>query len=273
MATISQKQDILNTIHELKRENRVISSRIKSMEQKNVFPECRSNTVEFKIKRKKYADNMELMWYLRDLHKINSKRILRARHKLHLYRTQTHKTDSEPLQVLFLDFDGVINCENLNEKLYSIPNDWDAYSLKLIDNIRYIIKRYNLKVVVSSTWRKNHTIPQMKKLLNELWELNTELLGYTTTIDLDTDYKDRYLNDPTTDHRERGLQIQDFLDSGQYNIDSYIILDDDSDAGFRHRDRFFKVDGRVGFDNKALKQFNKRMSQLGFKDYSNGATK
>ena len=273
MAIQSQKQDILNAIHELKRENRVISSRIKSMEQKNVFPECNPNTVEFKIKRKKYADNIELMWYLRDLQKIKSKQILRARHKINLYRTQTQKTDSEPLQVLFLDFDGVINCENLKEKLYCIPNDWDAYSLKLIDNIRYIIKRYNLKVVVSSTWRKNHTIPQMKKLLNELWELNTELLGYTTTINLDTDYKDRYLNDPNTDRRERGLQIQNFLDSGQYDIDKFIILDDDLDASFMHGDHFFKVDGWVGFNNKALKQFNKRMSLLGFKDYSLGAVK
>lgn len=165
--------------------------------------------------------------------------------------------DETPYNILFLDFDGVINNSDLEQEKdhETIPNDWDQYHPDLVSNIRTIIHEYNLKVVVSSTWRKNHSIQSMNMILNNLWNLDCVILDYTTTEHLDKDYYNRLEDDIKASSRDRGLQISHWLNSKKYYINSYIIIDDDSDAGYGHDNHFFKTDVMRGFDNDALTKF------------------
>ena len=77
----------------------------------------------------------------------------------------------EKYNILFLDFDGVINNSDLNQEndhLF-IPDDFNQYNPILVKNIKTIIHEYNFKLVISSTWRKDYSIQKMNYILNEAW--------------------------------------------------------------------------------------------------------
>lgn len=159
--------------------------------------------------------------------------------------------------ILFLDFDGIINCydiEQENDHLF-IPNDTNYYNPKLVDNIKSIIHEYDFKLVISSTWRKDYSIQKMNYLLNDLMKIDCVILDYTTKEYLDTDYKDRLEWTHGASSIDRGLQISKWLDENKYDINYYIVIDDSLDAGFGHSDNFFRVNSNSGFNDNTLKRF------------------
>lgn len=172
-----------------------------------------------------------------------------------------------PLKILFLDFDGVVNCSNLDIPLVYVTQDgkrhFDTFNLNLCSNVEKLIKELGLKVVISSTWRKTFDMISLRDIVNNQMKIDCEIIDYTTTYYLDKGYKDRVLEDPLTARSyDRGLQISHWLSEKKYTVEDYIVIDDDRDAGYGHEDKFIRVDNKVGFTEELLIQSLERFKHL-----------
>lgn len=172
--------------------------------------------------------------------------------------------DETKYNILFLDFDGIINNDSLEDadKHINIPNDWNCYNPDLVKNIKEIIHEYDFKLVISSTWRKDYSIQKMNYILNELMNLDCVILDYTTKEYLDTGYKDRLEWTHGASSIDRGLQITKWLEEAKYDINYYVVIDDSLDAKFGHSDCFFEVNCSTGFDNNTLERFKIFMENI-----------
>lgn len=114
------------------------------------------------------------------------------------------------MNILFLDFDGVLN----NERVFSNGDEnvnLDPYCVKLLIEA---IEECTLQVVVSSSWRKlglDYIIKQM------------------TTVGFSDFHKYFHADwESSRKHGMRGLEIDEWL-SRHPEVSKYLILDDDSD--------------------------------------------
>lgn len=116
------------------------------------------------------------------------------------------------MNILFLDIDGVLNTENaimLNH--YYRKDENFAFDENCVDYLNYICKKYDFKIVVSSTWRRSGLDNIRKQLY-------------------DNGVKGDVIDTTTFEHLEnRGAEIQKWLDEHESEISNYIILDDDTD--------------------------------------------
>lgn len=118
------------------------------------------------------------------------------------------------MNVLFLDFDGVLN----NERVFTACKDSDEINLQLdpycVKLLAEAIEKCNLQVVVSSSWRKlglDYIIkqlalanfPDFHKFFHKDWETPRSL-------------------------HTRGMEVREWVDSHP-ETSQYLILDDDSD--------------------------------------------
>lgn len=115
--------------------------------------------------------------------------------------------------VLFLDIDGVICTDRAYlasgaDKYKNIMRAWDPISIKLVDRLCI---DYNLKVVVSSTWRQRYDVPLI-------------LLTHGFNGEFHKDDKT-----PVTFNRSRGQEIREWLEEHP-EIIRYIIIDDTDDG-------------------------------------------
>jgi hypothetical protein len=97
---------------------------------------------------------------------------------------------------IFTDIDGVLNTVNRNQ--------WNKSSIELYNKL---CQEFNLKPVISSTWRLNHTKEQLQKIFTEQ--------GIITPIH---DFTDSFPDEG------RGREIEDWIFNNSY--DKFIILDD-----------------------------------------------
>ncbi len=120
------------------------------------------------------------------------------------------------MKVIFLDIDGVLNDENspsMSNQLFD-PQDID---IKYVKRLNKIIEKTGAKIVVSSSWRKSIsyglglTIDELRETLNNRG-LNGEIIDITPHL---------YGID-----NERPEEIEDWLNNCEYEIDSFVILDD-----------------------------------------------
>lgn len=147
--------------------------------------------------------------------------------------------------IVFLDIDGVLNnvgfVNSLSSKeYYKKVYDWrDTYDIGFLysKNIREFVKaineldtKYNVELVLSSTWRGGGT-PVIDKLNRILVDH-----GSNVAITRVTGY---------IDSMHRGTEVDDYLKSNEY--DSYIIIDDDNDFFDSQRPHFYRCDSQVGF--------------------------
>lgn len=165
---------------------------------------------------------------------------------------------------LFLDFDGVMNSNRMYE---SFENRDDYFAWKAANRdehgspfdpesmrlLNLLIEEFDIDVIISSSWR--NTLKKMQKLWKDRG-LSGRVVGIT----------DR------SGHRLRGKEIKDFLvdnfnhysfnwnwweAAGYYNhhydiVNQYVIIDDDSDMLFEHRNNFVKTNHDLGgFDEAA----------------------
>ena len=156
--------------------------------------------------------------------------------------------------LLFLDIDGVLNHKLFIEDVSAQENLIKLEKQELISKEKFRIKFYanmidpekikllnvlckdhNIKVVISSTWRKGRTTEQLQELFKYVCA-TFQIVGKTGG----------------SNHGKRGLEIYDWLKSLEYSDDAenytgkYIILDDDSDMLLWQRNNYFHVDGCVG---------------------------
>lgn len=97
---------------------------------------------------------------------------------------------------IFTDIDGVLN------PIWS--KQWSKKSIAIYNRI---CNDFNLKPVISSTWRTNHTIPQLQKIFVEQG-ITAKIYDYT----------------PVYPDADRGEEIDVWLRENEW--DNYCVIDD-----------------------------------------------
>ena len=168
--------------------------------------------------------------------------------------------------ILVIDFDGVINNERLEDEYlhFELPDTFHQYNIDLVNNIKTIISHYDFELLISSTWRKDFDIERMQYFVNEIWGWNTKVVGYTSDDFLDRDYRERFEWDPNADHRERGMQITQWMENNKSFMQGrkYVVIDDSHDAKYGHENQFFSVNCTTGFDQEHLESFIKFIGDM-----------
>ena len=149
------------------------------------------------------------------------------------------------MKLIFLDIDGVMNCDD-----YYVSNNFaekrDEYGHLFYDVSVYwlnkLINETEAKIVISSTWRMSG-----KQIMKEMWKhrnMAGEVIDITPIL-------------PRIGKRSapRGLEIDYWLYENQ--VDSYMILDDDSDMLYCQRNNFIEVSSKSGFGEEHYLQAKK----------------
>lgn len=125
------------------------------------------------------------------------------------------RNHSERFKIIFLDIDGVLNV---------IPEEHDEFGgcfhKHFEDNLRWIIEQTGAKIVISSTWRFSGL-----SVMQEMWKhraLAGEVIDITPHIGI----------------CKRGYEIQEWIENNKDKIQSYCIIDDDTDM-LPHQMKFF----------------------------------
>ena len=165
------------------------------------------------------------------------------------------------MKVLFLDIDGVLNSQNwFGYMQYCIKNDMynrvlnfveinDEHikrKLSMIDdraivNLNRIVEDTGCKVVLSSSWRSSRESDNaLTEYILKLKGFKYDLYGVTPRI---------WVKEFGT---QRGEEIQVWMnkESEKNEIESFVILDDDSDMLPEQMNNFVHVDGQVGLIDK-----------------------
>ncbi len=158
------------------------------------------------------------------------------------------------MRLIFLDIDGVFN----SEKYYKQRKDftpWDEaqeFDPENVKNFNYITGETGASIVVSSTWRKGN-LPYLQELFRQVGIFGT-VIGETVKLRYNCDYPGVSI--------PRGLEIKqyyaekfDFIHynwnhKNDSNLESYVIIDDDSDMLYEQRNNFVNVDSLVGLTAK-----------------------
>ncbi len=126
------------------------------------------------------------------------------------------------MKILFLDIDGVVNCSTTPQRHEGFIGI-DPYMAILVDRI---IQATGCKVVLSSSWRHFPTgVAEVKDKV-------CELLSVTSEIPLDA------CLDP---NKQRGYEIQAWLQTPIHNVQRYAILDDNNDMLNEQQEHFFRT--------------------------------
>lgn len=189
------------------------------------------------------------------------------------------------MKIIFLDIDGVLNCQNGYKEGYCKYVDlliegknthYQSFyppSKKLLNEL---INKTNAKIVISSTWRKSGV-----ERLKTIWK-NENMCG--EIIDITPSYRDNRFTVP------RGCEINSWLEKGGFShinwseelqqqyvdnsgIENYLIIDDDSDMLFNQKNNFVLVEPSpkncLGFNKnhyvKGLKILSKSIIELIYK--------
>ena len=160
--------------------------------------------------------------------------------------------------IIFLDIDGVFNSQEFYTKRYNQSQKlYKKILRKLVKKKQITREQYykdqldsdkieifnqlcidtNAVVVVSSTWRKNKTIEELQKILNDSGA-TFKIIDFT----------------PYTGY-ERGTEISAWIKTNvnienfgipYYNFTDYVIIDDDSDMLLNQASHFFNTDNYTG---------------------------
>lgn len=135
------------------------------------------------------------------------------------------------MNVIFLDYDGVVNIPMWNEDgtrcRYNFPDDNKVNHFQAVQWISEFCLKYDYKIVVSSTWRMDKNYKEC--LINGGLREGVEILGKTKIL-----------------NSTRGHEIDVYLEEHP-EITGYIIIDDCDDFTKEQHDRFVETRDDVGF--------------------------
>ena len=100
------------------------------------------------------------------------------------------------MNIIFTDIDGVLN-----------PHWKKKWSKRSINYYNMMCKEFDLKPVITSTWRLNHSISELQAIFYEQG-IEAKIFDYT----------------PFIDQADRGLEIKSWLNEN--NCENFVILDD-----------------------------------------------
>jgi hypothetical protein len=170
------------------------------------------------------------------------------------------------MKLLFLDFDGVLNSTQStlmhwqNQGRTLVYTDENCMSQECCSNLRYLMDTLpDLYIVVSSSWRLMYSPSELKTILQKLCHIPENRIIGTT---------------PYLPNKQRGNEIQSWLDENEsqgselkYEIDDFMIIDDDSDMAHLKETNFLQTDGDLGFTikdcRKLLERFRGTPTQKG----------
>ena len=143
------------------------------------------------------------------------------------------------MRILFLDFDGVLNNAK-GRNLFGI----DHIDSRLVDILATIVKQTDVHIVISSDWRKYHTIDQLKAFIdNDI--VNDSIIGVT---DDNRIWSDDYSF--IQDILPRGQVIKNYVDS--HDVSSYVILDDNP-VDYGQNKYLVRTSDKFGLQQKHIK--------------------
>jgi hypothetical protein len=191
------------------------------------------------------------------------------------------------MKIIFLDFDGVLNCEDWYRRQFEeTKNDLELseypyieFDPEIIQRLNYIINETGAKVVVSSSWRAGRSVEELQIILNRVG-FSGEIIDKTNHLDFINGYC-----------IPRGCEIEHWLEQkGQFQrinwsfeeqirrveeqirrveeakVKNYIILDDDSDMLYNQREHFICTSGYYGLTKekteKAITILNTPLEKL-----------
>ncbi len=130
----------------------------------------------------------------------------------------------EDIKVIFLDIDGVLNSYDWRLKNRE-ENDGEIKCLdeKPIEILSRIVKVSGAKIVLSSSWRTKDPNDVYIKILNQKFEKFS-----ISILDSTGRRKNKY---------PRGWEIRDWIKNNRnkYNIESFVVIDDDSQGIVNHK--------------------------------------
>jgi len=131
------------------------------------------------------------------------------------------------MRAIFTDIDGVLN-----------PHWKTKWSKSAILIYNQICQEYDLKPVISSTWRINHTKEQLQKIFDDQG-IEVEIYDYT----------------PHLDQKDRGLEIKEWLNNNK--VDNYVVIDDIVHNITPHVDNVIKVRNWLGLTTEEYIEMKK----------------
>lgn len=136
------------------------------------------------------------------------------------------------MNVIFLDYDGVVNIPMWNEDgthcQYNFPKDNKVNNFQAVQWISEFCQKYDYHIVVTSTWRMDRNYKEC--LTNGGLREGIEILGRTESLW----------------EQSRGEEIKLYIDSHP-EIERYIIIDDEDDILEDQRPYFVQTDMTRGF--------------------------
>ena len=124
------------------------------------------------------------------------------------------------MRVIFTDIDGVLN-----------PHWRKKWNKKSIDLYNRVCKEFDLKPVITSTWKVNHTIDELQKIFDEQG-IEVKIYDYT----------------PNIDQADRGVEIKEWLSNNK--CDRYVVLDDRIDNITPYVDNVVKCRSWLGLTDE-----------------------
>lgn len=131
---------------------------------------------------------------------------------------------------LFLDIDGVFN--SIEHNLVFEKSNWELSqeAIKRFNYVLYYLQLdYNVKIIISSTWRNHHSLQVIKDFFNASG-FNYSNLIMDVTEDLDT---------------KRGTEIKKYVEDN--NVINYVIIDDMNEFLEEQLSHFIHVNNVCGF--------------------------
>lgn len=190
------------------------------------------------------------------------------------------------MKIIFLDIDGVLNCEEAYREGFCRYVDWNvgtdsgvkkahhqSFYPKSKDLLNKLIDETGAKIVVSSTWRQSGI-----EWLKEVWDrehMKGEIIGVTPKLNMSgyTIPRGCEIEYWLEEHDFRHInwskeRQQEYIDKS--GIENYIILDDDSDMLYGQRNHFVHIlpspRNKEGFNQKyyeeALEKLNSSVMEL-----------
>ena len=192
------------------------------------------------------------------------------------------------MKIIFLDIDGVLNCEEAYRSGECQYQEWiwedgrkdhyQRFCSRSKDLLNKLIDETGAKIVISSTWRHSGI-----EFMRKVWEMEG-MKG--EIIDITPSMRTKGIHIP------RGMEIKYFLEEDlkfthinwdqdqqresmkRSGVDNYIIIDDDSDMLYNQRNHFVHVlpspRNKRGFNEKyyaqALDKLSKDVIDLNYED-------
>jgi len=195
------------------------------------------------------------------------------------------------MKIIFLDIDGVLNCQNAYHEGFCRYVSWNwedgsedhhqSFYPPSKELLNKLIEETGAKIVISSTWR--HSGLDFMRKVWEVEKMRGEIIGITPTFM--AKIKDYTL--------PRGCEIESWLKQNSFmhinwdesyqriemeksGIENYIIIDDDSDMLYGQRNHFVHVlpspRNKSGFNQKyyeqALSILSKNVIELNYEQDS-----